>query len=452
MCAFGLRRPDDEFSPGPGLHLRKPTKLRAQREILESACRLCPGNHRHSPSLGGVKVKGRQCSVAEFAGGYTRRFAEAVVRGAEKYLAGKPRISGFYVSPTLPEEAFMNTDVDVHDQVLQEDDVGHNVDDADKVDGDGNDGEEGDTPEFPDVVEAVEDLDLPKGDGQDVDAVRGIVEMRKLDEKGKMARLHLIHRRLGHPTNEALVRMLDLGGANQDLLKLASTLKCPTCELSAPPKRPLPARPEARPICFNSIVHLDLKYQHDFKKEIYVALSIVDGATSFHCAKLLRTRDPAHVAQKFLNAWIAVFGVPTTVLLDQEGEFETEFIAVLESHSIASKVTGSYAAWQNGLAERHGALLGTAWTAVIEEMQVAGRQAMKSALSCAIQAKNASISRQGHSAHFLVFGRQAFFPELLDEEVWGSASLGHALSVESEVAGLSEQRAAAKVALLRGDV
>ena len=60
---------------------------------------------------------------------------------------------------------------------------------------------------------------------------------------------------------------------------------------------------------------------------------------------------------------------------------------------------------------------------MIEEMQVVGRQAMKSALTCAVQAKNATISRQGHSAHFLVFGRQAFFPELLDEEIWGSASL-----------------------------
>ena len=446
MCAFGLRRPDDEFRPGPGLYLRKPTRLRAQQEILTAACRLCPGNHQHAPSWGGVKVKGRWCSVAEFAGGYTRKFAEAVVRGAENYLAGKPRIGSFYVSPMVPEEAFMNTDVDVYDMVLQEDEANQDAEHAAVADG------EREMLEFPDVAEAVEDLDLPHMDIQAEDAARGIVEMRKLDGRGKMARLHLIHRRLGHPTNEALVRMLEVGGANQDLLKLASTLKCPTCELSAPPKKPLPARPEARPICFNSVIHVDLKYQHDFKKEIYVALSIVDGATSFHCAKLLRTRDPAHVAKKFLNAWIAVFGIPTTVLLDQGGEFETEFIAVLESHSIASRVTGSYAAWQNGLAERHGALLGTAWTAVIEEMQVVGRQAMKSALSCAIQAKNATISRQGHSAHFLVFGRQAFFPELLDEEIWGSASLGHALSVEGEVARLSEQRAAAKVALLRGDV
>ena len=235
----------------------------------------------------------------------------------------------------------MNMDVDVYDLVGQEDEAGHSAEEAVTVTMDG-DGNEGELPEFPDVAEAVEDLDLPHADLKDEDAKRGIVEMRKLDDKGKMARLRLIHRRLGHPTNEALVRMLDVGGANQDLLKLASALKCPTCELSAPPKRPLPARPEARPICFNSIIHVDLKYQHDFKKEIYVALSIVDGMTSCHCAKLLRTRDPAHVARKFLNAWIAVFGIPTTVLLDQGGEFETEFIAVLESHSIASRVTGSY--------------------------------------------------------------------------------------------------------------
>ena len=47
--------------------------------------------------------------------------------------------------------------------------------------------------------------------------------------------------------------------------------------------------------------------------------------------------------------------------MDQGGEWETEFIAVLEQFGILSRVTGAYAPWQNSLAERHGAILGTAW-------------------------------------------------------------------------------------------
>jgi hypothetical protein len=67
---------------------------------------------------------------------------------------------------------------------------------------------------------------------------------------------------------------------------------------------------------------------------------------------------------------------------------------------------------------------------VIEDLQVKGRSSMKMALSCALIAKNSAISRGGRSSHQLVFGRQCYLPELLDEEIWQATSRGHALSVE----------------------
>ena len=268
----------------------------------------------------------------------------------------------------------------------------------------------------------------------------------------KLERLHLVHRRLGHPANEVLVRMLQMGGADEELVKMARGLQCPTCQMRKQPTRPLPTRPGTRPIAFNFEVHLDLKYIKDAKDELYVALSMVDAATCFHAARLLRCREPAHVAGKFMSGWIALFGVPVAVVLDQGGEFETEFIALFEAHSVASKVTGSHAPWQNGFCERQGALLGVAWSAAVQAEKAEGRQAMKIALACALQAKNATVSRRGHSAHQLVFGRQAYLPELLDEEVWQAAGMGQALSLEGEVARQSEMRAAAKIALLHGEV
>ena len=80
MCTHGLRRPDD------GKPLKKPTRLVGTTEILEECCKKCPGGHQHAPVMGAMKVNGKWKSVSEFAGGYTRRFAEAVVRGAEKFL------------------------------------------------------------------------------------------------------------------------------------------------------------------------------------------------------------------------------------------------------------------------------------------------------------------------------------------------------------------------------
>ena len=61
-------------------------------------------------------------------------------------------------------------------------------------------------------------------DGDDVameqehDAVNETAELAGdpsgLDDGGKLERLMLVHRRLGHPTNEVLARMLRLGGAH----------------------------------------------------------------------------------------------------------------------------------------------------------------------------------------------------------------------------------------------
>ena len=139
--------------------------------------------------------------------------------------------------------------------------------------------------------------------------------------------------------------MLEHGVADTELLQMATDLRCPTCELRKGPPRPLPARPGTRPVALNMELHIDLKYEKDFKGDSYVALSMVDGPTCFHAAKLLTSRDPAHVAGKLFTGWIAMFGVPVTILSDQGGEFETEFIALLEQHSIGSKVCGSHPPW-----------------------------------------------------------------------------------------------------------
>ena len=154
-------------------------------------------------------------------------------------------------------------------------------------------------------------------------------------------------------------------------------MRCPTCELRKGPPRPLPARPGTRPVAFNMEVHIDLKYEKDFKRDAYVGLSMVDSATCFHADKLLRSRNPAHVAGKLFTGWIAMFGVPVTIVSDQGGEFETEFIALLEDLWIPR-------AWQNGVVERHNGLLGVSWSAVVQSEQVVGRAGMKVALCCAL--------------------------------------------------------------------
>ena len=447
MCQYGLRRPASEFSHEMDrMMIKKPTCLAGDPELISGLERHCQGHHHHAPCLGGVRDRaGRWIKISDFAGGYTKVFAKAVVDQAEKVLArrrGKlPLPISFVKARGLPDEVFVESDEEVAADIADLPSMQELFGSDDAADDE----------------EPVVDNSVAEG-GLDEDR-EGVPE--KLEEPRKegrpekgslLQRLHLVHRRLGHPSNETLVRMLQLGGASEELVEHARNLECASCAQRSPPPRPLPARPDARPVLFNHVVHLDLKYQHDMSNQSYVALSIVDGATSYHVARLLRTRDPAHVAQKFLSGWIGVYGIPNEVVCDQGGEFETEFIGLLESYAIASRMTGSYAPWQNGFVERHNGLLGVAWTAIIEEQRLSVRQAMKSSLACALQAKNMTITRRGYSAQTLVFGREAFLPELLEEEIWSSSTLGQSLAVESEVARQAEMRAAARVALLRGDV
>ena len=59
------------------------------------------------------------------------------------------------------------------------------------------------------------------------------------------------------------------------------------------------------------------------------------------------------------------YGVPENLVLDQGGEFQAEFIAMMEEYGMDSKIVGAHAAWQHGLVERHGEIFGETWDKTI---------------------------------------------------------------------------------------
>ena len=378
MCQFGLR------VPGGNL-LRKRTALKGTKEVVRRCCRKCCGNHRHDLVFGSAKIHGKWTTISEFAGGYTKQFAQAVVEGAEEYLK-KGRVPEVLVSGGAFEE-------ELFEQPEEE---------------------------------------SPTGGGD-------------------LWRIQHLHQRLGHPTNQTLAKMLSLAGASKSMVKMAQDFQCETCQELQAPGRYMKARPEIKPVSFGLELHCDLKYIHDFKNQLYVALSIVDAATSFHTAVMLKNRTAAHVARKFARHWCSLYGIPGTIVVDQGGEFDGEFVGWLETHGIHSKCTGAKSAWQHGFAERHGALLGTACSSLVWQYQATGLSEVKDCLAAAVQAKNMTITRKGYSPYQLAFGRAPFFPDLLDEDVEGNLSLRQAMTLEGEVARQSEMRASARAVLLRQD-
>ena len=393
MCQYGLRIPDR------GPFLRKRTRLAGTPALVKQLGRLCPGKHTHTPVLGGMHHQGRWMNVSDYAGGYTAQFAKQVIATAQEVLEAEGRI---------PEAL---------------------------VEGG----------EFPEE-------DLIEEDSSEEEEKKEVKEWKKKEETPQSWRLEQLHNRLGHLTNNTLAKMLSLSGASKEVIQRAMHFECPHCQETKAPGRYMKASPTLRTTIFGRELHCDLKYLHDCKGKLFVALSMTDVATSYQQAVILKNRSAEHVARKCLRHWISLHGAPHCFVLDQGGEFDGHFVSFLEQHGIHSKTTGAKSAWQHGFAERHGALLGTMFTSLVWQFKIEGKSQVKDALCAAIQAKNSTITKGGYTPYQLAFGRHPLFPDLLDEDVEGNMSLREALTLEGEFQRAAQMRAAARATLLRHDV
>ena len=78
---------------------------------------------------------------------------------------------------------------------------------------------------------------------------------------------------------------------------------------------------------------------------------------------------------------------------------------LLEEYSIDSRAVGAHAPWQHGLAERHGGILGNIWTKLIQQTGATDKKDVKRMLCVCVQAKNATLTRNGVTPEMAVFGR-----------------------------------------------
>ena len=219
-----------------------------------------------------------------------------------------------------------------------------------------------------------------------------ILESIPIDIRKEVRRTHS---GLGHPEKTVFLRMLRLGGAAPEALEYAKVWQCPVCQAKKRPPKPQVAGGASRPFGFNEVVSTDLKYLKDSLGETFVILHVVCSGTSWHAASLIKTRQPEYVAQKFMEIWISHYGPPKLIIADQGGEFQSHFLSFCEDYGIDVKMSGSHAPWQNALAERHGAILGEMWEAVVYEHQARGLKDCRLALMAVITAKNSLLTRNG---------------------------------------------------------
>ena len=107
MCRYNKRRED------LGLLVRKRTLVKGTPEVCRAVEATCKGGHEHSPIQGSMKVKcgkkWKSMRMSTWAGGYTKEFATALIRGAENFLKerwphGKTNLSYPVEETQVPSE------------------------------------------------------------------------------------------------------------------------------------------------------------------------------------------------------------------------------------------------------------------------------------------------------------------------------------------------------------
>ncbi|KAG1704025.1 Retrovirus-related Pol polyprotein [Nymphon striatum] len=228
--------------------------------------------------------------------------------------------------------------------------------------------------------------------------------------KDKTEVIEKLHKQFAHPSAKRLKTLLkDAGGYTEEHLNCVDhvTEGCDVCKrYKKTPARPVVSLPLATE--YNEVVAIDLKI---WKPNIYF-LHMVDIATRFSLATVIRKKTPEVIADKIMALWIGSgMGPPKRFLADNGGEFANEiFRDMCANLNIEVINTAAYSPWQNGICERNHAVVDDCVAKILEDQP---KLNLEIALVWAVNAKNSLSMVYGWSPYQLVFGANPNLPSVL---------------------------------------
>lgn len=162
---------------------------------------------------------------------------------------------------------------------------------------------------------------------------------------------------------------------------------------------------------FNEVVAVDLK---EWKPNTYF-LHLIDIATRFSLATVIKRKTPDVIADKIMSLWIGSgMGPPKRFLADNSGEFANEiFRDMCANLNIDVMNTAAYSPWQNGICERNHAVVDDCVAKILEDQP---KLNLEVALVWALNAKNSLSMVYGWSPYQLVFGTNPNLPNVLNDK------------------------------------
>ena len=223
-----------------------------------------------------------------------------------------------------------------------------------------------------------------------------------------------LHTQFGHPKAKRLNELID-NSAMEDTTELKQEIedlseKCDICKRYRK-SRPKPVVTFPLASVFNETVAMDLKI---YKNNAIYFLHLIDHATRFSQAVVIRSKKAETIAKNFMMSWVAVFGCPEKVLSDNGGEFaNSTFVDLCENLNINFMTTAAESPWSNGLVEKHNDIIGEAVSKIVEDTKCS----VEVALCWAINAKNSLQNIHGFSPYQLVFGHNPNLPSVLTNKL-----------------------------------
>ena len=219
-----------------------------------------------------------------------------------------------------------------------------------------------------------------------------------------------VHKNLGHPSNDRLVKALQVQGAHPGLTQAAQELMCQICKSQETPKSARPAR--LKPILdFNHRIYLDGIDWTNSQGKTYHLYHLLDAGSNYHVAVAAPSKSTENLIDLINKHWISWAGPPSELFLDAGTEMNSSAFEQFTSRfGIKCSTAEPDSHWKNGRIERHGRFLQEMLTKVDLDFPVQSYHDLQQSLNQCTHSKNSLSVRKGYAPEIIVFGKHSRLP------------------------------------------
>ena len=273
-----------------------------------------------------------------------------------------------------------------------------------------------------------------------------LIRLRTTVKQDAIRTVHRLHRNLGHPGPTELAELLATRGASEEVIEAARNYVCSAC---AKYKKPGDAAPAAMPqtATFNQILQADVFWIR-MGKDKYPVLSVVDMATRYTSAHLLRNEQSEEYIKALERCWLSTFGLPQRLITDEGRPWLSRiFEGWSTAHGIFHEVAPGEAHERLAVVERRHALLRKAVEIYCSDQHCNNAKGIKEALVYCVPQLNGSNTVAGFSPAQWVLGYQPQLAGSLLADNFKPAHFGGHEDFELTLA----RRSAAQKAMIEAD-